>query len=161
MFQAVVRLAAEGAPVIALIGLIVAIATFVKAVIEYVRQTTIKKFEKFQEMSRRFDDNADIQRIVLLLRSGSEELREMEVSRKEVFICFFEEISYMVNSKIMRPSVAFYSFGFYAYLCVDNERFWSNISCDEPFYRVFVDFCRESDAFRSGALRAPRFRPRL
>jgi hypothetical protein len=161
MLRDIARLAAEGAPVIALTGLMIAIASFVKAVIEYVRQTTIKKFEKFQEMSRRFDETEDIQHIILLLRSGSEELRELEVSRKEVFICFFEEIAYMVSSKIMRESVAFYSFGFYAYLCVDNDRFWSNISRDEPFYRVFVDFCRKSEAFRIGPLQARNFQPRF
>src|ERR1700685_993383 len=77
---------------------IVAVLTLAKAVYEYVRQNKFHRFQKFQEMSARFDDNEAIQSVCKLLLADAPELRTLGKQTKEVFICFIEEIAMLQNS---------------------------------------------------------------
>lgn len=137
------------AAMIAAVSVLIAAATFGKVLLEYIAQNKLKRYEKFQEMSGRFDENPHISKICELLLEPSDELARMSRYKKEVFICFMEEIAVMNNSGILHKDLMLYTFGYYAIKCYQSKEFWANIDKNEFFYSLFISFCEEMVAMRS------------
>jgi hypothetical protein len=140
--------------------LIVGVATFVKAVFEFNGQNTLKRFEKFQEMRTRNDEDPDLKAVrdAMYGRSGS--LKDLSTISKYAFMGFFEEIAMMLNSGLIREVVAFYMFSFDARQASKNEDFWCGIKRDDPYWSLFCSFCKqmidlESRYKRNGKLDLP------
>jgi len=91
---------------------------------ELIHSNAIRRYEKFHEMSVRFDDNKDIQRVCAVLHPTSESTQTLTKQNKEVFICFLEEIYFMMSSGIMKRDLARYTFGYYGKMALDSEEFW-------------------------------------
>jgi hypothetical protein len=124
-------------------GAVLALGTLLRAVFEYVNQNRLKRFEKFQEMSRRFDENAVISEICRLLMDDASELASISKYNKEVLICFMEEIAVLHNSRILPKALIVNAFGYYATKVDASEHFWTNLNRHEKFYSLFVSFCEE------------------
>jgi hypothetical protein len=82
--------------IIAIVTAVVAIGTFWKALVEYRRQLTIKRFEIFQDMNRRFEDESFVL-IRNFLDDNSDQLSAVEYTKKFSFIGFYEEVAIAVN----------------------------------------------------------------
>jgi hypothetical protein len=92
-----------------IVSTIIALLVFGKGVLEFVRANAIRRYEKFHEMSIRFDENADIQKICTLLHGARRSIRPPTKQEREVFICFLEEIYFMMKSGIMKRDLALYT----------------------------------------------------
>ena len=132
----------EMANILKLVGAVVALLTFIKGVYALVHANAIHRYEKFHEMSIRFDKNKDIQNVCAFLHSTGDELKMPTKQQKEVFICFLEEVLFMVYGKIMKRHIAMYSFGYYGKLAIENDKFWKGLNKSEPYYVHFREFCR-------------------
>lgn len=140
-------------------GTVIALLAFIKGVIEFVHLNAIRRYEKFHQMSVRFDANDDIQDVCDVLH-GAKPADSVTKQQKEVFICFIEEIYFMMMSRswmtsrsIMNRDLALYTFGHYGQLALDSERFWLGLNKKEPFYTHFLTFCNLAKSYRptSGA----------
>jgi hypothetical protein len=129
-----------------IITALVAIAVFIFGLLKFIDATAIRRYEKFREMSVRFDDNMSIQAVCRLLNGDTGTL--VSKQQKEVFLCFLEEISFMVASKIMRKEVALYTFGYYARLAAQSAPFWEGLDKGEPFYSRFLKFCEDATTYK-------------
>lgn len=126
---------------------IIAVLVFGKGVWEYVHANAIRRYEKFHEMSVRFDKNNSIQKVCTLLHGANDVSAAPTKQEKEVFICFLEEIYFMMKSKIMKQDLALYAFGHYGRMALDSEQFWQGLSKNEPFYTHFLDFCKLAKSY--------------
>lgn len=121
-------------------GTLVALLALLQAVLEFVDSNAIRRYEKFHEMSRRFDDNLYIQRVIAWLHRPdksiawcSEDLPGLTMPEKEKFACFMEEIYYMMNSNIVRDEVALYTYGYYVKLTLADPHFYRGLKKCPPY----------------------------
>jgi hypothetical protein len=126
----------------------VGLFAFVKGLLELIHSNAIRRYEKFHEMSVRFDSNDDIQRVCALLHGASESGHTLTKRSKEVFICFLEEIYFMMRSGLMKPDLALYTFGYYGKMALDGDEFWQKLNRSEPFYVHFLTFCRLAKSYQ-------------
>ena len=118
---------------------------FIKGVMEFSDQNKIRRYEKFHEMSKRFDENEIIQKVCDALHGAAAKLEKQE---KEVFICFMEEIYFMTKSGIMKDYMARYTFGYYAQMAMEHPSFLSDKDKLNPFYTHFIAFCESMKTYR-------------
>jgi hypothetical protein len=127
---------------VAILTLVVGVGAFFKAIVEYKRQNAIKRFEIFQAMNRRFDDDQFV-RLREFLDDDSKELSQTSYTLKHNFLGFFEELAISVNSKVMSENVAFYMFGYYAIRCWESKEFWKGdklIQKESIYWALFRSF---------------------
>lgn len=134
--------------IFAIAGGIIGLLAFVKGVMELVHSNAIRRYEKFHQMSVRFDENEDIQKVCTLLHGSNYSVGTLTRQQKEVFICFLEEIYFMINSGIMKRDLALYTFGYYGKMAFDSEQFWQGLNKSEAFYVHFLEFCRLAKSYR-------------
>jgi hypothetical protein len=153
MLDKIIAAAPGISAVVAALTFAVAIATFIKAIIEYTRQNAVKRFEKFQEINKRFDEHAAAN-IRMLLEGDSAELIHVPYQDKHDFLGLYEEVAIMVNSKIMRKWIAYYMCGYYAILCSESTNFWLDdddgdaLERNSPFWSLFNKFADDMRAIR-------------
>ncbi|HVR48075.1 MAG TPA: hypothetical protein VMT95_15700 [Candidatus Binatia bacterium] len=127
--------------IVAAFAFCVSAGTFVFSAVQYKQANTLRRFEKYYDMSKRFDDNETVQEVIGLLRaSESEKLRQLALSKKETFICFIEDVAVMQNSGLINPALAAYTFGYYVQTCLQNNDFWAGLNRDDPFFKTFREF---------------------
>jgi hypothetical protein len=127
---------------VAILTLAIGVGTFLKAIVEYKRQNAVKRFEIFQAMNRRFDDNEFLS-LRELLDDDSQELSQTNYTVKHNFLGFFEELAISVSSNVMSRDVAFYMFGYYAIRCWESKEFWKGEKLIEKgsiYWSLFRDF---------------------
>ena len=136
---------------VSILGGVAALLVAVKGLFEFAHANAIRRYEKFHQMSARFDENPDIQKVCALLHGVEAPVtvptpgetiapKPVTIQQKEVFICFMEEIAFMVNSKLMKMELALYAFGYYARLAIDNPAFWVGLEKGNIFYARFIEF---------------------
>jgi hypothetical protein len=134
-------ISASSAPLAAL-TFAVGVATFIKAIFEYNRQNATKRFEIFQGMNKRVDDD-NFMKIREYLDNDDPELEKFDYTSKHNFLGFFEELAISVNSKVMSNEAAYYMFGYYAIQCYTSENFWKGtklIQKDSVYWSLFRHF---------------------
>jgi hypothetical protein len=118
--------------------------TFFKSIFEYTRENSLKRFEKYQEMTREWNDDDDIQEICRLLEEeNSSALRTYDAKKKRDFVEHYEDVAVMYESGLMRRSIAFYMFGYYAIRCFESEDFRVGIEMESSYYALFRRFAKE------------------
>ncbi len=120
-------------------GTSIALAVFIFGLVQYVHANAIRRYEKFHEMSVRFDENAQIQAVCCLLNKTSAGV--VTKQQKEVFICFLEEVYFMLRSGIMKRDITLYTFGHYGDMALESDQFWSGLERGELRYSRFLEFC--------------------
>ena len=135
-----------------LVGGTIGLLAFAKGIVELIESNAMRRYEKFQHMSVRFDESPDIQKVCAFLHDNeSQATGDLTKQQKEVFICFLEEIYFMMNSGIMKRDLALYTFGYYAAMAIDSEQFWHDLRKSDPFYVHFLRFCKLAQSQRSRA----------
>jgi hypothetical protein len=126
-----------------IIGVAIAASTLIKAFLEYRNQGIQKRVERFLEMRKRLDENAQFKEICNLLEDKDPRLAEIPFKEKRDLLGFYEEIAIMLNSGIIRREVAHYMFGYYAIRCWESGDFWRNVRRESPYWAVFKNFALE------------------
>jgi hypothetical protein len=129
--------------VVSLGTLIIGIFTITKGVIEYINQGTQKRFEQFTEIKKWFYDREVFQKIAFHLETDDVELKTIDYRDKCDFIAYYEVISLMMNSKLIRPEVVYYMLGYYAIRCFESKNFWSDVNKDSQYWASFRDFAEQ------------------
>ena len=142
----------------AVAGTVLALATLLKGVIEYVRQGAQKRAELFTSLQKRFTENHSLDAISDLLEQRSPELMTVAVKDRSAFLRYFEEIALMMQSGLIRKDVAHYMFGYYAIRCWESEYFWGDEKQeragprrDGPYWHLFRAFAAEMAALENKA----------
>ena len=121
-------------------GVVVAVVTFIKVVIEYRAQGTQKRVERFLEMRKRFKENAQFKEILSLIEHDDPKLADVPFKEKRDLLGFFEEVAIMLNSGLIRKEIVHYMFGYYAILCWQSDLFWKDVNRDSPYWALFKSF---------------------
>ena len=125
------------------IGVAIALFTFLKGVIEYVRQGAQKRAEQFALMRSRLKENDTFKELCALLETDDPKLAEIPFKEKRDLLGFFEEVALMTNSSLIRNEVAHYMFGYYAIKCWESKYFWSTINRESIYWSLFRDFVEQ------------------
>jgi hypothetical protein len=113
------------------------------------RENRLRRFEKYQQMQRRYREDASIQAV---FRHLYPEFYETDTTRTPGastndmlnFMGFYEELAIMVNSEIMQPELAYYTFGVDAVHFWNAEKRWH----DDRSWKLFNSFVSEVRQFR-------------
>lgn len=130
------------------LSFIVAASAFVKAVLEYERQNSLKRFEKYQEMFARYSDRS-FEGIRRALGEGGQKLADYNTEEKYEFMNFFEDVALMYQSKLMRIEVAAYMLGYDARTASTDPNFPVNLHLgkEDPNWTLFWNFCQRLNAY--------------
>ncbi len=127
----------------AVLAACVALLTFIKAVIEYMKQGAQKRYEMFNQIRQRFKQDEMFKEICDLLERDDHKLRDIPFKEKRDFLGLFEEISLMLNSNLLSKEVAHYMFGYYAIRCWHSDNFWHDVNRDSIYWIVFKKFATD------------------
>jgi hypothetical protein len=125
---------------------IVALSTFLSGVVEFVRQGRQRRAENLVQMRRRFLETPQYREILDMLQSGDPRIADSSIQERRNFVGFLEEIALMVNSRLIRPEVAQYMFGYYVLLVARNEAFWSGLKRGDVYWTLFDHFAEQMAA---------------
>ena len=149
-FDDIVDIAPAITAIIATLTFLAAVGTLVKSVAEYSKQNSLRRFEKYMDLSNGWLADRNIQEIVELLESGEKQrIRKISIRRKEEFAAFFEEIAMMVDSKLLKKKIAYYMFGYYTILCDESGEFWSGLGKNEHYWSLFNRFAADMKSIRA------------
>jgi hypothetical protein len=137
-------------------GILIAAIAFIKGVFEYLRQGAQKRAEYFLTIQKRLVENATFLTILELVEFDDPKVADIPFKDRRELLGLFEEVSLMLNSGLIRDSVAHYMFGYYAVDCWENDNFWRDIDRTSPHWVVFKNFALQMKALGNGT----RFRPR-
>ncbi|MGA8699420.1 MAG: hypothetical protein WB689_37455 [Xanthobacteraceae bacterium] len=112
----------------------------------------LKRFEKFQDMQRRFREDKSIARVLRFLYPDQYPDQQANVSKadKFVFMGFYEEIAIMINSGLISPDLAYWTIG------LDAANFYEI----EPAFRDDRTWTLFNSFARKVATRYPEISPR-
>ena len=119
----------------------IALATLIKAVLEYRRGAVFRRVEYFAKMRDEFLKDKAFAALTELLERKDPCLGEFRASDKWRYLFFFEYVALLVRARVIREELACYMFGYYALLCDRSEFFWSeSFPKDRLFWPLFFDF---------------------
>jgi hypothetical protein len=123
-------------------GVGVGVVALIKSFWEYRKQGAQKRAEHFLAMRQRLKGNESFKRICNLLDTNDEQLRKIPFEEKRDFLGLFEEVAIAMNSRLIKPEVAHYMFGFYAIKCWESGNFWegNEVNKESIYWVVFKDF---------------------
>jgi hypothetical protein len=142
---------AEDAKTVAiLVGAIAGVATLIKGVYEYSKQTSQKRAELFFSLDARFDHDSGFRKLIRLLNNDHPDLAGIPWEEKYRFLKFYEEIALLVNSGLMRKHVAHYMFAYYAIRCWNSTHFWSDVNRESLYWSLFKHFVEQMQEIEKG-----------
>jgi len=122
---------------------IVALSTFMTGAIEFLRQGRQHRAENLIQLRRRFLETKQYREILDMLQSGDPSIATSSIQERRNFVGFLEEIALMVNSRLIRPEVAQYMFGYYVLLVSRSEPFWKDLERGDIYWTLFNHFADE------------------
>jgi hypothetical protein len=129
--------------IVAVLGAIVGLGTFIKAVIEYRKQGAAKRSDLFLSMRSRLREDPSFKEICTLLENDDPRLRDVPLLEKDRFLGFFEELALLRNSGLINEHVTVYMFGYFAMRCLESSNFWHGLNREHSLWAAFVDFATE------------------
>jgi hypothetical protein len=123
-----------------ILGVIIALVTLIKGVMEYSQQGAQKRADSFIAMRNKLKENEVFKRICALIETDNPELEKIPFADKRDFLGFFEEVALMMNSGLINKRVAHYMFGYYALRCWESKYFWISVNKDSIYWAGFRDF---------------------
>lgn len=130
----------------------VTLITFMMGVIQYARQGHDARATQFVQMRRRFLEDPAFRELLNLLATDDPRLTQMPIQDRRNFVGFFEEVALMVNSRIIKPAVAHYMFGYYVLLVDRSEHFWEGLDRNSVYWEVFRQFAQQMKSVKSDAI---------
>jgi hypothetical protein len=143
MFETIVKSAAG---IMAVVAVVTFLVTNIRSFIEYAKENSLKRFEKYTELAGNWAEDKNIQTIIKLLDDDPKhKLRSLPFEKKRAFIEFYEDIAVMRYSGLLKKRIAYYMFGFYTIRCNESDDFWLNIEGekDKHYWSLFKRFANE------------------
>lgn len=123
------------------VGVIVAIMTLIKGLVEYMQGTRLRRIDYFAKMKDRFLADEEFATITELLERHDPRVRELPPRAKWRYLAFFEEVALLLRAGLIRDELACYMFGYYALLCDRSDSFWSgSFEKDRAYWPLFFAF---------------------
>ncbi|MCC7093749.1 MAG: hypothetical protein IT277_06100 [Ignavibacteriaceae bacterium] len=119
---------------------LVALGTFIKAILEYRLQGRQKRAELFDKFKTTLKTEPRIVNINSQLENDSATLTEIPLIDRYYFLGYYEQIAIAVNSGLIDKDVAHYMFGYFALHCWDSTNFWNGINRQSYYWSVFKKF---------------------
>ncbi|MCE1162044.1 MAG: hypothetical protein LWW80_03810 [Thiomonas sp.] len=138
---------ADAKDIATIVGVAVALITFIKAMHEYRQQGIQKRAQSYFDVERKFLDDKNLRDICILLDADDTKLSEVPSELKLQFLGFYEQVALMLNSKLIEPEVAHYMFGYYAVRCIDSTNFWKGEDKESPYWALFRHFAQRMKEF--------------
>src|SRR5687767_10423119 len=89
------------------VAALIALGTLVKGVLEYSRDAAQRRLQIVLGLRSRFTDNPALQEVRAAIESDDPNaLRNVSKNHRVDFAAFFEEVSIMMNSKLISPLLA-------------------------------------------------------
>jgi len=146
----------DGKDVATILGSVIALLVLGKGVFEYASQGAQKRAEQFFAIRARLKDNESFKEICDLLERDDPSLASIAFKEKRDFLGLFEEVTLLMNSRLIRKPVAHYMFGYYAIRCWESEHFWADVNRESPYWAAFRKFVAEMRAVEDGFEYKPR-----
>lgn len=124
----------------AIVSVLVAAAVSVKALTEYVRQSAQKRADFFFSISKRIESNRTYVQILQMLEADDPKVAEVPLGDRRELLGLFEEVAILLNSGLVRESVAHYFFGYFAIDCWESGPMWTGLDRESPHWIVLRDF---------------------
>lgn len=118
----------------------VALLTFIKVVREYIIQGRQKRMELLEKYRNKFHQEDFLKNINPLIEEDSKMLRNINRIERYYYLGFFEELSTLMNSKIIRAEAIHYYFGYYTICTYESKNFWFDINKNSIYWKEFVSF---------------------
>ncbi len=118
----------------------IALVTFVTGTLEYRRRGRYERAQNFVEIRRRFLDSQLFRENLHLLTADDPALAELPVQNRRSFIGYLEEVALMVESGLLDPGVASYTFGYYVRLVAESKNVWVGLDPESRYWEVFHRF---------------------
>lgn len=131
----------------AVVGVVVVLLTFIKAVWEYTQQGVQKRAQAYLDLQNKFLEDVEHRQICVLLETDDVGLSSVSSEQKLKFLGFYEQVALMLNSNLLREEVAHYMFGFYAIKCLDSTHFWSDNDKNNQYWALFCSFAKRMKIF--------------
>ena len=124
---------------------LIPLLTFMRGIVEYIKQGAQKRIEMFLKMKQSFNDNKHFQEISALLNDSMEnpELKRFDKKLRGDYATFFEELALLRNSGLLKKELACYMFSYDAILCWDSKVFWDGMSKDDRYWGILRKFVEE------------------
>ena len=135
---------------------VIALITFATGVFQYIRQGNQIRATQFIEMRRRFLEDPIFRNILNLLAQDDPALETVPVQDRRNLVGFLEEVALMVNSRLIRPRVAQYMFGYYIILVDSSEHLWAGLDKESDYWYVFKNFAHSIRDMQKCPLPAPK-----
>lgn len=119
---------------------IVAIITLIKGYSEYRLSVKQKRSELYETYRKKLKENETISRVVDALENDNVNIADLPRFERYMFLGFYEDIALLMNTKLIKPEIAHYMFGYYAMRCWENDKFWTDINRESHYWRVFKEF---------------------
>ena len=130
------------------VGGIAALTTFLTGLAEYARQANLRRGEAFIAMRRRFLEDPLFREILNLLDSDDPRLADLPVQDRRNFVGLLEEVAIMVESRMIRPEIAHYMFGYYVLLADDSQHLWPGLRKEDRYWTLFRRYAAENRTMR-------------
>jgi hypothetical protein len=125
-------------------GILGSLVTFFKGVMEYSKQGSEKRADRFFKLEREFLSNNAYKTICNFLENDDLELSKITYEDKVSFLGFLEQIALLVNSKLLSIQVASYVYGYYVTKCAESKNFWTEeLDKDSAYWNLFFSFSRK------------------
>lgn len=125
-------------------GILGSLITFFKGVVEYSKQGSEKRADRFFKLEHEFLSNASYKNICNLLESDSHELSKISYEDKVSFLGFLEQIALLVNSKLLSIEIASYVYGYYVSRCSSSKNFWTeDLDKNSSYWSLFFSFAEK------------------
>jgi hypothetical protein len=141
------------------VGILVTLITIVGAVWKFWRELTqlriqrsndalLKRTEFFLAQHRLLFSDPILYDVLQYIDGDASELTDEPMwDKKRKFLTFIEEISLLTSSDLIKPSIAYYMFGYYAVSAKNGENFMVGINADRIHWQVFYEFCEKAEEF--------------
>lgn len=123
-------------------GFFIALGTLVKAVLEYKKQSDVRRMECYLNLRDKFRSGEEMASLFSALEDRAPSLKDIPRRQKRNFIGFYEDLLLLMNSGVLKPHVAHYMFGYYALRCWESDSFWEGLNRNSDYwslFRCFVD----------------------
>jgi len=122
---------------------VVAFVTFASGLLQYVKQGHQRRAENFVQMRRRFLESELFREISNLLPGDEARLATLPIQDRRNYIGFLEEVSLLVNSRLIRSEVAYVFFGYYVRLADESGNLWVDLDKGSPYWVMFRRFAEQ------------------
>ena len=135
----------NAAGITAIVGVIAFLFTVARALYEYSKQNRLTRFDKYEELSKNWSSDEGVQEIIALLDHDPEhKLADLETSKKQDFVGYYEEIALMLESAILKKRIAYYMFGYHTIRCYESKDFWTpEMELQSPYWSLFRRFAEQ------------------